>query len=234
MKPIKKLTGTITKATDLSPTARDITVTLSEPLDFNAGCFVNLFIEKDGERLRRAFSISSTEDDPDEISLSIRFTPDGAVTPLFWEEGIVGTPIEIMGPLGMNTADKMLAKKIYLFGFGVGAGVVRSLADHFVKKPDVDSIVIMTGNRSEDEILHKEYFDSLADQYKNVTVEHILPKNDPTPNYKKGYIQEHLSELDFNHSDVYVCGQEVACNALVETVKTHEPEDCHFFIEAFH
>lgn len=231
---IKKLTGVIDVVPDLSSTAREVTFTLTEPLEFQAGSFVNLFIEKNGEKLRRAFSISSSETDTNRISVSIRLTPDGAVTPLFWKEDIVGTPIEVMGPLGVNTVDKMLSKRIFLFGFGVGAGVVKSVAEHFSKQSDIESIVIITGNRSEDDILHRDYFDALAKQHSNVTVDYVLPASDPNPNYKKGYVQNHLSDFNFDNSDVYVCGQEVACNALVETVKSHNPNNCNFFIEAFH
>lgn len=234
MKPIKKLAGVITKIIDLSPTAREVIITLSEPLEFEAGSFVNIFIDKDGEKLRRAFSISSSNTETKQISVSIRLTPNGAVTPLFWEDNIIGTPVELMGPLGLNTADKMFNKRIFLFGFGVGAGVVKSVAEHFSRQSEIESIVIMTGNRSEEDILHRDFFDKLAEQHSNVAVSYILSVDDPSPNYKKGYIQNHLNELDFNNSDVYVCGQEVACNALVETIKSYQPENCHFFIEAFH
>jgi ferredoxin-NADP reductase len=49
MKTIKRLTGVITKYKDLSPTAREITLKLSEPIDFTAGSFVNVFLEKEGK-----------------------------------------------------------------------------------------------------------------------------------------------------------------------------------------
>ena len=44
MKPIKKFSGIITAVTDLSPTAREVTIQPSEPIDFVAGSFVNVFI----------------------------------------------------------------------------------------------------------------------------------------------------------------------------------------------
>ncbi|MEY3783969.1 MAG: hypothetical protein RLZZ230_291 [Candidatus Parcubacteria bacterium] len=234
MKPIKKLHGTISAVTDLSPSARAITISLTEPMEFVAGCFVNLFIERDGVTLRRAFSISSNDNNPLQITVSVRLSPKGQVTPLFWNDDIVGTPVELMGPLGLNTADKMHSSRLFLFGFGVGAGVVKALAEHFSVQPNIESITIMTGNRSVEEILHKDFLDALAEKHSNITVDYVLPHEDQTPDYKKGFIQDHFETLNFNHSDVYVCGQEVACTGLVEAVKKHEPVECNFFVEAFH
>lgn len=234
MKPIKKMPAVISHINDLSTTAREVEITLPEPIGFTAGCFVNVFIEKNGEKLRRAFSVSSDESEQQKIKVSIRLNPTGAVTPLFWEDGIIGKAIEVMGPLGLNTAEKMNSKKIYLFGFGIGAGVVKSLASHFINKADVTNLTILTGNRSETEILHQDYFDKIKTEHKQVLVEYILSQPDANNIYKTGYIQNHLAEFDFNDSDVYVCGQTAACEALIKTVKEHNPTNCNFFIEDFH
>lgn len=138
-----------------------------------------------------------------------------------------------MGPLGLNTADKMQSDNIYLFGFGVGAGVVKSLADYFVNKPHVTKLTIMTGSRNENDIIHFDYFTELA-QNKKVTVRYVISNPTADNIYPVGYIQNHLSDFNFSDSDVYVCGQEVACQDLVETVKKSTPQNCNFFIEGFH
>ncbi len=233
MATIKKIPAVITGLRDLTPTARVITLTLSQPLPFIAGSFVNLFIKHNEAVLRRAFSISSSDQINDAIDLSIRLNPAGVVSPLFWEESIIGTEVEVMGPLGLNTADKMKSSHVYLFGFGIGAGVVKSLAEHFVNQEHITKLTIMTGNRSDADIVHFDFFTELEKNPK-VSIHHIV--SNPTPNniYPVGYIQNHLEHFDFNNSDVYVCGQEVACTALVEAVQKQQPENCLFFIEGFH
>jgi hypothetical protein len=67
-----------------------------------------------------------------------------------------------------------------------------------------------------------------------VAVDYVVSKAEVSSLYKKGYLQEHLSGLDFTNSDVYVCGQENACLELVSTVKQTAPANCNFFIEGFH
>lgn len=223
---IKKFTGKIIRVTDLSKTAKEVELALSEPLDFLAGSFVNVFMNINGEKVRRAYSISSSQHDREHITLTVRLSPDGVMTPLFWKKDMVGEVVELMGPLGLNTVDKMRSDKTFLFAFGVGAGVVKSIADYFTGNTTRNKqLTIFTGSRSEDEILYRDYFDNLAHKFPQVSVTHIISPN---------YIQNHISDLDFHNSDVYVCGQEVACNDLVAKVKTLNPSECRFFIEGFH
>ncbi len=234
MQPIKKYTGVITSVIDLSPTAREIAITLPEPITFYAGSFVNVFIEDNGVKLRRAFSISSSDGKTRNIALSVRLYPKGAVTPLFWKKDIIGTTVDIMGPLGLNTTDKMQAKKVFLFGFGIGVGVIKSIAEYCAQNEDVDALTIFTGNRSEDEILYKDFFDTLAKNNLKVAIQYVVSAPKPDSPYLTGYVQEHIADLDFNNSDVYVCGQDIASESVIKVIDALNPEHCTFFIESFH
>lgn len=234
MKKIQKIVGTVTAVQDLSATARDVEITLTQPLGFTAGAFVNVFIEHDGQILRRAFSVSSSDQEQNVIALSIRQSLNGMVSPLFWQKDIIGTQVSVMGPLGLNTADLMQSKTIYLFGFGVGAGVVKSLTDHFDHDESVTRLVVVMGHRSRHELLHKTYFDQVMAQNSKVFVEYVVSQTDSDTHYKQGYIQNHVAGYDFSNSDVYICGQTVACTALKETILSQHPTNCNFFIEDFH
>lgn len=231
---IKKTTGEITEINDLTKTAKEIKISLSEPVEFIAGHFVNVFIEIDGEKVRRAYSISSSDSESGKISLAIRLSPQGKMTPLFWSKSLVGEKIDLMGPLGLNSAEKMKHEKIFLFAFGIGAGVVRSLAEHFKNSDQVKELIIVTGSRFQDEIVYKEYFDSLATENSKVKVIHVVSRPLEDSSFKKGYIQDNIENYSFNNSDVYICGQNSACEALVEKIKTKNPQDYSLFIEAFH
>ena len=171
---------------------------------------------------------------PDKITLSIRLSPTGTMTPLFWQKDMTGETLELMGPLGLNTVDKMTQNKIYLFAFGVGVGVVKSIADYFANIRKVDHLTIYTGSRTEDEILYKEYFDNLAKSSDNISVKYIVSSPSLESIFSKGYIQDYISDLDFNNADIYVCGQEKACNDLVSKAKSLEPYNCRYFVEGFH
>ncbi len=231
---IKKVTGQITKVVDLSKTTKEVYVKLSEPVEFLPGGFFNVFLDINGEVVRKAFSISSSVNDNELITFTIRLSPQGTLTPYLWSHDILGTRIELMGPLGLNTVDKMHHEKIYLFAFGVGVGVVKSIADYFSNIKKVKSLTVITGSRSEEEILYKEYFASLAENSENISILNVVSNREEGSTVPKGYIQDYIDNFDFNESDVYVCGQEKACSDLVAKVSFMNPKDCSFFIESFH
>lgn len=231
---IIKTGGTVSRIIDLSKTAKDVFITLDAPIDFIAGNFVNLFMDINGVKVRRAFSVSSSDTEQGVIALSIRESLKGVMSPVFWQKDQTGTRVELMGPLGFNTGDKMHAPNAYLFAYGVGAGVVKSILDHVVRKGIAKKIVVITGSRAHDEILHKEYFDTMAKEHSNIEVRHVLSQTDDGSGFRKGYIQDHIDGIEFSNADVYACGQEVACQSLVEKIKALNPSNCTFFIEAFH
>lgn len=231
---IKKFTAEIVKIIDVSETAKEVHLKLSEPLDFWPGNFINVFFDINGEMIRRAYSISSSCQVHDIVTLTIRLSPKGTVTPTFWAKDMLGQKVELMGPLGLNTVDKMKHQKIYLFAFGVGVGVVKSIADYFANIKTVEHLTIMTGSRSENEMIYKDYFNNLALKSPSISVNHVVSNINMGSTIPKGYIQDFIGDLDFNHSDVYVCGQEVACSDLIKKVEAANPIDCSHFIEAFH
>lgn len=122
MNPIKQIAGTVNKVRDLSPTAREYTIRPDNPFPFVAGTFVNLFVTHEGEVIRRAFSISSNDDNNLEFTLSIRLSPDGKLTPIMWSKNMIGEKVKIMGPLGLNTVDRIQSNKIFLLVLELAPG----------------------------------------------------------------------------------------------------------------
>ena len=231
---IVKTTGTIVEVIDLTKTAKEVAIETAVHMDFIPGSFVNIFMEVGGEKIRRAYSIATSQSDSNKISIAIRLSPGGKMSPLFWEKNMLGEKVELMGPLGLNTADKMKSSRIFLFAYGVGAGVMKSLAEYFANSDQAKEITIVTGSRFEDEIIYQEYFDSLAKTNSKVSVLHVISRPGENCSRAKGYIQDNIDSLDFNNSDVYVCGQDEACKQLVEKIKEKNPEGVNYFIEGFH
>jgi NAD(P)H-flavin reductase len=92
----------------------------------------------------------------------------------------------------------------------------------------------MTESRKEKEIIYMDYFNSLVLGQKNTHANYVVSSPDSNTVHKIGYIQNHLENFDFNNSAVYACGQEKACEDLVEKIKNQQPINCQFFIEGFH
>ncbi len=102
-------------------------------------------------------------------------------------------------------------------------------------KGNAQTIVVITGSRSEDEILHKEYFDHIIATHPHVEIRYAISQPEVQTGFRKGYIQDNIEGIDFSDADIYACGQEVACNDLLEKINALNPTNtCTFFIESFH
>ncbi len=228
---IKKLPARISRIVDLSRSAREVTITLPEPIAFAPGAFVNVFMDREGTRERRAYSISSSALQQERIALTIRKGSIGGMSERFWEPDIRTTPLSVMGPLGLNTIDRITKSRVFLFGFGIGVSVVKGLAEALLARSDLAELTIVTGSRTEDDILYKQFFDSLHDP--RLTIRFVVSR--PTnPQYRYGgYIQDHVADFDFSHATAYLCGQGSACAALRETIEESNPTDIQFLVESF-
>ena len=230
---ISKQTVTITKIVDLTPTAKELTLSLETQLAFAAGSFINLFIECDGEVARRAYSISSSDSRQHQVTITVRRNTVGKVSNYFWTNDCLGKTVEVMGPLGLNTVNKMANSTVYLFGFGIGAGVVKSLADHLTARPETEQVCIMLASKTSDDLIYQSYFTDLCSLHSKVSVQYVLSRDQHT-DHLHGYIHDHIDHLDFSNSDVYVCGQESACDSLVEKIEIRDPINTTYLVEGFH
>lgn len=230
---IKRMTANIGAVTDLSPTAREVTLVLPEKLDFAPGAFVNVFMDKDGIRMRRAYSISSDDDTQDAVKLSIRKGSAGGLSERFWDTGIEGVPLEIMGPLGLNTADKITGTKVFLCGFGIGVSVIKGLLPHLLRRKNITEITVMIGSRNEEEALYRDFFEGESKRDSRLRVKMVLSQPFDGRYPLKGYVQDHITDLNFADASVYICGMKEAVESLKGAIEKKEPKVREFLLEVF-
>lgn len=230
---IQTYSAKIKKIEEISPTVREVTFELDKEIEFKPGSFVNVFVPFEGQEVRRAYSICSDSKNKKEVSISLRNMRFGKISPLFWEKEIQEKEFKIVGPLGINTSDKITKNKVFLFSFGVGVSVIKGLLFDLLNRETVDSITLFTGNRDEKENLYKEYFEELAQKNKKLKFVSVLSQPNDLSFKNKGYIQDFIGDEDFNNSDIYVCGPTKACDSLVETINIKKPTDCLVMSEKF-
>lgn len=231
---IQQMKASVHSTTDLSPSAREVTLTLPQPLNFSPGAFVNVFVTRNGKRERRAYSISSDYKSQKEIALSIRRgSGEKSLSPVFWKEGVENLDVSIMGPLGLNTAEKIEHTKVFLFGFGIGVSVIKSLAQYLLDQDDIEEVIVALGSRTEEEMLYKEFFELLAEQDVRLKLRFVLSRPHDASYPYKGHLQDFIDDFDFNDSSVYLCGQGAACLSLRDAIEAKKPKEVQFLIESF-
>lgn len=223
----------IVEAIDLSPTSRELTIVPEKTFDFVPGMFVNIFIEHDGKKIRRAYSISSDPAQKESFSISARLLPGGEMSPVFWADDIAHREITVMGPMGFNTIEKITKDRVFLFAFGIGASVIKSIAHELSKRENIQELFVMTGNRNEREMIYKDFFDSLAKENENVVVRHVLSRPENIDYEFSGHVPDFIADLDFNNSCVYACGSTKACASLKEKIDSMKQSNVEIIVEAF-
>ncbi len=177
---------------------------------FQAGQYINLFMEINGIRTSRPYSISSAPNQTGYYDVTVRRVKDGFVSPYLIDQIQVGNSLSSTSPTGNFYYNPLFHGKDLVFLAG-GSGItpfmsmIREVTDRGLDR----QIHLIYGSRKEDDIVfHEELADrsSYADQIK---LSHVI--SEPSPEYSgaKGFItKESIQELagDIAQKTFYICG----------------------------
>lgn len=179
---------------------------------FQAGQYVNLFVEVEGVRTSRPYSISSSPTQVGHWDLTVRRTADGFVSNWLLDRGQVGDTLESSGPAGNFTYNPLFHGRDLVFLAG-GSGItpfmsmIREVADRGLKR----NIQLVYGSRSPDDVIFGEELASIAGRHGNVTVEVVV--SEPPTGYagRTGLLtadclRDCLGDLE--NKTFYLCGPE--------------------------
>ena len=229
---IIKTKAKVNKIKNLSFNVREVSFSLKDKISFVPGQFMNFFIEIDRVKEKRAYSICSDYKNTDKISFCIRKVKNAIVSNIFWDKDIIGKEFDIMGPIGLNTVDKLKKDKIYMIAMGVGISPVKSIVNYLVEKTDKE-IKLFFGNLNEEQILYKNFFDKMDKKYKNFTVDYILSEPIDKNYSKQGFVQHFLHHEDFNNSSIYICGTPEMVNGCRKEIFAKNPSNVDIIEESF-
>lgn len=103
------------------------------PFTFAPGQFLNLAFSIGGARMNRSYSVSSSPRRREQIELTVRREPRGAVSRHITDVVKVGDQIEVGGPVGRFTFDGTEADSIVLIAGGVGITPMMSICRYLTE-----------------------------------------------------------------------------------------------------
>lgn len=191
-------------------------------INFTPGQFIILQKElNDGEiPLQRSYSIANVETDVTEIELCIVINETGEFTPWLFSLNI-GDEIQGSEPQGMFNLREVHPSVPYLFVCtGTGVAPFRSMIQRVLKESD-NPVYLVFGNRIEEDILYREYWDSLSEEQERFTFMPTLSR-DPKWKGRKGYVHEIYKEILVKGEDarIYVCGWQEMCKETRSNLKS--------------
>ena len=177
---------------------------------FLAGQYLNIYLDIDGMKVNRSYSISSSPKDAKDgfYELTLKYVQDGLVSRYVLDNWKEGDEVELSGPNGQFYYQGLRdAKTVVCLAGGSGITPFRSLAKAIAEGTEDFNLVLLYGSRTEDQILYKEDFDKLAED-ERIKVVHVL-SDEEKEGFEHGFITADLIRKYAPEGEpysVFVCG----------------------------
>ena len=179
---------------------------------FQAGQYINIFVEIDGIRTSRPYSISSQPNQTGYYDITVRRVEDGFVSTYLLDEVKIGDVFQTTSPLGQFHHNPLFHgdKLVFLAG-GSGITPFMSMIREVTDKDLGRQVHLIYGSRIEDDIVFRSELKERSNRHHNLTVNTVI--SEPSEGYDgvTGFITTDLiKELvgDTKDKMFYVCGPE--------------------------
>lgn len=191
---------------------------------FRAGQFVTIFLEVEGVRTSRAYSISSPPTRLGSIDITVRRMPAGFVSKYLVDEVAVGDTFEISGPGGFFYHEPLADTKdlVFLAGGGGITPFMSMIRTAIEVKSDL-RMQLIYGSRTDDDVIFWDELSDLACGCENVAVDLVL--SEPPEKYEgvcglldAGNIESIVG--DIAGKTFYMCGPLAMYGLCCEALET--------------
>jgi ring-1,2-phenylacetyl-CoA epoxidase subunit PaaE len=219
----------------------NIPTELQSAYQFIAGQYINLKLTLDGQEIRRAYSICSSQDSG-ELRIAIKSVKNGNFSKFANENLKVGDIIEVGQPEGKFTFEPQVDKLKNYAAFVAGSGItpVMSILKSVLKNEKDSTFVLVYGNKTPEEtIFHQELHD-LQQQYVGRFFPHFVYSQTKVENELFGRIDKANVNFVLNNkhkekefSKFYLCGPEEMINLVSTVLKEHNVAEKNIKFELF-
>jgi phenol/toluene 2-monooxygenase (NADH) P5/A5 len=236
VRPVRDFTGTVSRLEHLTGDILGIWIAVDEPIEFQAGQYVNLDVA--GVERPRAFSIASSPNRRNEIELHVRLVPGGEATPKLHTELAVGDPVRFSGPYGRFFVRRSAGKPMLFLAGGSGLSSPKSMVLDLLETECAQPITLVHGVRTANDVYFSEAFRSLEAEHPNFTYIPVLSEHDGTGDWtgETGYVHE-AAERRFDGSfkgmSAYLCGPPPMIEACIRTLMKGRLFERDIFTERF-
>ncbi|MGP1496578.1 MAG: FAD-binding oxidoreductase, partial [Treponema sp.] len=205
------------EVSDIYPSAEDAKVFRFVSRDgylppFEAGQYINIFMEIDGVCTSRPYSISSSPKQRSYYEITVAAVPNGFVSSHFLNEVKKGDRFIATSPSGRFHYNPVFhsKKSVFLAG-GSGITPFMSMIREVLESGEEREIFLLYGNRTEKLSSYHAELTSFAENYPNFHYQLVI-SNDESYKGKKGFIdakciQDFVKKTD--DATFYMCGPQV-------------------------
>lgn len=178
---------------------------------FQAGQYINVFVQTGGVRTSRPYSVASSPTQTGYYEIMVRRVDEGFVSNYLLDELKPGDKLSSSSPSGNFHYNPLFHGDKLVFIAG-GSGItpfmsmIRELADKNMSR----RLHLFYGSRIEDDVIYREEIDRISSAHRNFTWDLVV--SEPAPSFRgikgfinAGLIKERLEVLDWTF---FICGPE--------------------------
>ncbi|SDQ87959.1 ferredoxin--NADP reductase [Pseudovibrio sp. Tun.PSC04-5.I4] len=183
------------------------------------GQHITIELVKNGERLRRPFTISAAPNAESALQITVKPNPDGVVSKHLCSDVKPGGVLNVMPPFGGFALEPQSDHQRTLYFFAGGSGITPAMAmiEAALEHEQRSMLYLLYANRTADDIIFRAQIEKMLEEYPSqLLVKHILSKPSMWSMFspwKSGritseVIQEYLAECKPAAQDAqyFICG----------------------------
>lgn len=216
------------ETTDCVSVAFDVPKDLEEAFRFKQGQYLTFRANKNGEEIRRSYSICASPCDK-ELKVAVKKITDGLFSSFINNEAKAGDVLEVMPPQGnfYTEISKDQSKRYVAFAAGSGITPVISMIKAVLRNEPNSQFVLVYGNKNKASIIFKEEIEALKNRYMNrFSVYHILSREVADADLLSGRITADKAQFFLDHvipankiDEVFLCGPEEMILGVRDTLQ---------------
>lgn len=162
MQPFK---AHVSRVKDLTHDVRELELSLIDPdsIDFKAGQWISLDVwhPKLGQHVPRQYSIASPPSQRKQITLLFNRVPNGPGSSYLFSL-LEGDPLKFQGPNGSFYLQEKPERDLVFVATGTGIAPFRSMIPTFLEQPEVGTLRVYWGLRSQRDLYYQSELETLA------------------------------------------------------------------------
>lgn len=237
--PIKELSKETADAVKIS---FKIPGELTSRFSYLAGQYLTFRINRNGEELRRCYSICS-EPEEELISIAVKKVPGGRFSIWANEQLSVGDELEVMPPDGrfIHASAASSAQHYLCVAAGSGITPIFSIIKTILKSEPTSRVTLVFGNQKVSSILFLQPLESLKNQFMDrIQIIHVLSRESREASVLNGRIDGEkllaLSPSLFQLETItttYICGPEPMINDVSKALRMAGKDSADIHYELF-
>jgi NADH oxidoreductase Hcr len=206
------------------------------PFEFQAGQFLTFEINHYNTLLYRAYSICSSPEKSNSVTVAIKRVPGGKVSNYLLDNLKAGHALPAMAPAGQFTQEANTTTKNLLL-MSAGSGITPCLAiaqDSLDKKLDAN-IHFIHSARKNDDVIMASLLTELAAKHDNFRLTLILENSDNAEHFEGRLDSVMFTQLvpNTNEQTIFICGPSLYMKSVEEIVSATDFDMDYFHKESF-